>query len=1116
MAYESLGKSIAEGTLIRALVVVAPADVPQGFAFERRLVDFAERISAEVEFIKVTFPEFTDHTAAIHFPNLFRLADVILGEALIQQLHAEELFILVAGLYAHDWGMAVSAGEKEFILTGKGAEENPDELWGMNHERERFLEFARESDIALNAEGFAPDLPAPYWREYVRRTHAERSADRAQRWFEKIDGGIAQSVAALCRGHWLDLEAIDAEHEFPAHLNVLNQRINLRALALFIRIVDLFDIAEDRTPYAIWRFVSPRDPRSQREWHKHRALRPVNTEPYPPTRCLVVDGTASDPDTYADLVDLRDYCEKQLRGTCDLLARHHDPRLPFDLAPILHWRVKAQGFTPSEIRFEFERSRMFEILGGEIYQGDCCVFLRELLQNSIDAIRLLRALQQKAPRQGVISGLIHFQVTHEPNGDCLVRCTDNGAGMDDYIVRHYLSVAGRSYYDSHDFTRLGLSLDPISRFGIGLLSCFLVADHVEILTRRDPKISRRAEAMRLEIVHPERQWRVYPAPPDTDVGTTVTVRVRGERLTKNTKEHFERLPVTEYLAAIAGFVEFPILIEENDSQAANPLRRSVVVHPDESADNCRTEFGSEIEVHQLQKGFPFEETVSAEDLELAREHFCSDTLDIAADMKVTGCGGFVTAFRLKDETHVLREANIARTGKKGIQILSSPGGASVVECLGIKQEATSYNERLSGLTRSADRGRSRSVYVNGILVPNTQLTNEYRDYYNGTDFPVPIVRINFLRNTLGPLSISRLEMKEGFTNWAKQLKHDLKGWIERIEAPRWEKIDDWPRACRLANRALSLRFDPSDLASLTVNKKPTFCVLEENGSLNVRTIEFRSGEEIPLVPDPLSDQLMRAGFPALLEGGGRKSNFLPWKGGACLFSDYFSETPTHPLAFICPIAMWNGFEPIRLQFLSPPHKSHLILVQQVFRWSSSMPKGLSPEMALQGLHDPPIIPPLEMPFISLGFSPIARGVARAVPFATPFVNFVAVGSEHWNRLHPTTLALQRVFLAHWLQEVYQNPIPSPTELAYLLENALSFSNSCRDSDREISWSDFWKLAATIPGAVDSRSPSLPTREDFIPGTSPYDFDPTFRNVIALDRPFGQLINEWPCPDWPKE
>src|SRR5438046_2927991 len=108
MPYEPLGRSIVESALIRALIDSSPEDVPQSFAFERRLIDFAERVSAEVEFIKVAFPEFTDHTAAIHFPNLFRFSEVMLGQGLLQQLHAEELFILAAGLYAHDWGMAVS------------------------------------------------------------------------------------------------------------------------------------------------------------------------------------------------------------------------------------------------------------------------------------------------------------------------------------------------------------------------------------------------------------------------------------------------------------------------------------------------------------------------------------------------------------------------------------------------------------------------------------------------------------------------------------------------------------------------------------------------------------------------------------------------------------------------------------------------------------------------------------------------------------------------------------------------------------------------------------------------------------------------------------------------
>src|SRR5262249_46312407 len=153
----------------------------------------------------------------------------------------------------------------------------------------------------------------------------------------------------------------------------------------YVRLVDLFDIADDRTPYAIWRFVAPENPASKMEWNKHRALSPVTFPVYDDGRCVRFDGQTLDPEVWAELEDLRRYCEEQITGTMNLLARHPDPRHRLDLRK-LEWRVVAEGFRPINIRFEFDRRRMFEILADEIYQGDSHIFLRELLQNSIDAI----------------------------------------------------------------------------------------------------------------------------------------------------------------------------------------------------------------------------------------------------------------------------------------------------------------------------------------------------------------------------------------------------------------------------------------------------------------------------------------------------------------------------------------------------------------------------------------------------------------------------------------------------------------------------------------------------------------------------------------------------------
>src|SRR5207244_436448 len=66
---------------------------------------------------------------------------------------------------------------------------------------------------------------------------------------------------------------------------------------------------------------------------------------------------------------------------------------------------------------------------------------------------------------------------------------DNGIGMSLSTVEAYFMRVGRSYYRSREFEaerdRLrtqGVDLEACSQFGIGILSCFLVADRFEVST----------------------------------------------------------------------------------------------------------------------------------------------------------------------------------------------------------------------------------------------------------------------------------------------------------------------------------------------------------------------------------------------------------------------------------------------------------------------------------------------------------------------------------------------------------------------------------------------------------------------------------------------------------
>jgi hypothetical protein len=64
---------------------------------------------------------------------------------------------------------------------------------------------------------------------------------------------------------------------------------------------------------------------------------------------------------------------------------------------------------------------------------------------------------------------------------------DNGVGMDESVLSRFFFRIGTSYYTSAEFERLSRNSPepfvPISRFGIGILSVFMIGDKLEVRTR---------------------------------------------------------------------------------------------------------------------------------------------------------------------------------------------------------------------------------------------------------------------------------------------------------------------------------------------------------------------------------------------------------------------------------------------------------------------------------------------------------------------------------------------------------------------------------------------------------------------------------------------------------
>ena len=130
-----------------------------------------------------------------------------------------------------------------------------------------------------------------------------------------------------------------------------------------------------------------------------------------------------------------------------------------------------------------DQANILQLLTGvKLYQNPYAC-LRELYQNSLDACRRrLCAIDNKIDR-----GRIAFGIKKEEDKGTYLYCHDNGVGMDEYVIENYLLRIGNSYYQSDDFhqERIGMSTDfvPISQFGIGIISCFMIASRIEVITK---------------------------------------------------------------------------------------------------------------------------------------------------------------------------------------------------------------------------------------------------------------------------------------------------------------------------------------------------------------------------------------------------------------------------------------------------------------------------------------------------------------------------------------------------------------------------------------------------------------------------------------------------------
>jgi molecular chaperone HtpG len=553
----------------------------------RQLLVLVERVFDEccglMKTVVRNMPEYTLHDE-VHLHRIVELMGRILPEATCKQLKPLEIGALLLSAALHDVGMAPSHDEIRDLISGAETPKRETQ-WAYVAFREIFPTHLRRQEVLRKSgdKWAAQEVEAFLLSEFLRKSHAERGRRII---FERYGGDLvygnfnfAARLAEVCFSHNEDVSFVQTLPCWEL-VRAPGEYCNWRFIAIVLRLCDILDFDAKRTPSILFEHLGLRSSISIREWKKHRSITAWDIRP----GFIAFSAQCSDPVIEKCIRDFVAIIDKELLAASALASElHHSakPDLAFEYNLDLPVQVDTRciaALTSLEgplyefvdLSFYLDRDNIVSLIMGIALYAEPILFLRELLQNSVDACRHRRALHHAHPDLGSYTPELSVRIRKDGLKEC-IEVEDNGMGMDSEIVRKYLARVGRSYYRSGEFlenrAKNGLQFSPVSHFGIGILSVFMAGDKLKVETCR---VGRDSKPLQIAIEGEgslfwfSRSTREIP-------GTRMTVMLkqpidqilRREVFWEPSRREVPSLIKT--VSDLAPHVEFPILVDDGKS-----------------------------------------------------------------------------------------------------------------------------------------------------------------------------------------------------------------------------------------------------------------------------------------------------------------------------------------------------------------------------------------------------------------------------------------------------------------------------------------------------------------------------------------------------------------------
>ncbi|MDD6847301.1 MAG: molecular chaperone HtpG [Oscillospiraceae bacterium] len=226
-------------------------------------------------------------------------------------------------------------------------------------------------------------------------------------------------------------------------------------------------------------------------------------------------------------------------------------------------------------QFKSESKRLLDLMINSIYTHKE-IFLRELISNASDAIDKLCFISLTDNNVGLSREDFKINLTLDKENRKIV-IEDNGIGMDkDDLDKNLGTIASSGSYRFKQEMEKTDDVDIIGQFGVGFYSAFMVAEKVEVYTKKygadTGYIWTSSGADGYTIKEAEKE----------NPGSVVTLYIKADTENENYSEFLEQYRISELVKKYSDYIRYPVImdmtqtkIKEGTENSENPEYESV-------------------------------------------------------------------------------------------------------------------------------------------------------------------------------------------------------------------------------------------------------------------------------------------------------------------------------------------------------------------------------------------------------------------------------------------------------------------------------------------------------------------------------------------------------------